>query len=371
MAVFRVFDSQLIPEEEFRQKESELVRQLQARAEGADPGPSVTLGSGQVFGAGPVFGADTVPAAGEIVAFEPVGQGKPIIIDIRRVYSGKVGVKNIGGTGDIAVASGVKNWGAFKASARGLNWVAKRTGRRSLLDNPGALIDGTTIVAAQKAVVTRQLSVTLELGAADREGGVFDTLGAAFDHAAKVPLFMPQAGFLLAAGQLLPAVGSLLKALSGGKRNWDETVELSFGIPGLPNADAGFRIVAAANAGLDALAFDHRRGLLKADGSPYDGDEPYVVLGVDGRLDSELGNFTAAVASADLTKRFFNARSGLSAVIDELLDLAEIVSDVKFRDEALDLKRQMEGMNATEKAEAQKRLDALLKNIGTEALKPK
>jgi hypothetical protein len=365
MAVFRVFDTQVIPEEEFRQKEPEIVRQHLARASGTDAGPSITLGSGQVFGAAPTT------AAGNTVGFEPVGQGKPITIDIRKVYSGKVGTKSLfDGTGDIAVASGVKNWGAFKASARGLNWVARKTGRQTLLESPSALADGTTVIAAQKAVVTRQLSVTLELAAAEREGGIFDTLGAAFQQAAGIPLFMPQAGFLLAAGQLVPAVGNLLKALTGGRSSWDETAELSFGMPGLPNADAGLRIVAAANAGLDDLAFDHRRGLLNPDGTPYNGDEPYVVLAVDGRFDPEMANFTPAVASADLTRRFFNAQSGLTGVIDELLDLAEIVSDVKFRDQALALQKQMTGMSGTDKAEAQKRLEALVKNIANEALKP-
>lgn len=365
MAVFRVFDSQVIAEEEFLQKEPEIVRHELARREGAAAGPSITLGSGQVFGAGPAS------PAGEAVGFEPVGQGKPITIDIRKVYSGKVGSKSLfDGTGDIAVASGVKNWGAFKASARGLNWVAKRTGRQTLLESPSALTDGTTVIAAQKAVVTRQLSVTLELAAAEREGGIFDTLGAAFQQAAGIPLFMPQAGFLLAAGQLVPAVGNLLKALTGGRSSWDETAELSFGMPGVPNADAGFRIVAAVNAGLDDLRFDHRRGLIKADGNPYDGDEPYVVLAIDGRFDPELSSFTPAVAGADLTRRFFNAQSGLSGVIDELLDLSEIVSDVKFRDQALALQKQMAGMSDTDKAEAQKRLEALVKNIANDALKP-
>lgn len=371
MAVFRVLGDQLVPESEYAVKAPELVRAMHGAGARSDSGPSIALESGQLF----EFAAIAADPAGggTTTGFTPIRFGSPVTIDIRHVYTGKVGSSGGflgGGTGDIAVVSGVKEWSAFKASARALNWVATKKGKRTNLPRPSALKDGTPIIAYQKAIATKQLVVSVELASAPREESILDVLGEAFAAAAQIPLFLPYAGALLAAGQIVPATGKLLKAISGGNSSWDATEELNFGIAGLADADAGYRVIASANSGLEGLRFRPGAGLIDSDGQPYDGDQPYVVIAVDGAAQSELENFTAMVTSAEVMKRFHMGESGQNPIVDDLLDLMTIISDVKFREEALALKGKMTGMAEDETAKAQARYDALVKNIIKGELKP-
>lgn len=372
MTVFRVLGDQLVPEAEFNAKAPELVRSMESALSGHDAGPSIGLSSGSPFSFSPPV---EKPVEGTVVqGFTPVNFGTPITIDIRHVYTGKVGSKGDGffggGTGDIAVVSGVKEWSAFKGSARALNWIAHKKGKRENLGNPGALKDGTPIIAYQKAIATKQLVVSVELASAPSDDSVFKVLEQAFSAAMGIPLFMPYAGALLAAGQILPAAGKLLSSITSGNSQWDATEELSFGVAGFANADAGFRVIASANSGLEGMRFRTGSGLIDADNRPYAGDQPYVVIAIDGAAQPELEDFTAMVTSSEVMKRFRLGETGQQPMIDDLVDLMTIISDVKFREEALDLKGKMSDMSAPDKAKAKERFDALVKNIMKKELKP-
>jgi hypothetical protein len=370
MAVYRVLDGQLVQEDEFRAKGTDLVRSMQAAKAGMDPGPSITLDNDIEF---EVAIAPSEQAVSQ--SFTPVKFGDPLTIDIRHVYSGNVGTK--GGflgmgdiNGDIAVCSGVKEWSAFKASARALNWVAQRTSKYEMVKPPTALQDGTRLIAYQKAVATKQVIVSVEIASAPYQDQLLEKLGGAFTAAAKIPLLMPYAGYLLAAGQIVPAVGKLLEAVTGGHSDWVQSEELNFGLAGTAPADAGFRVIARGTAGFDNYRFKSGSGLIGPDGKVYSGDDPYVVVALDGAASPELESFTASVAGAELMRRFHMGETGQSGLIDGILELTTIISDVKFRDEAITLKQKMKDMTPAEQAKAQPQLDALIKNIVKSELRP-
>ncbi|WP_421020782.1 hypothetical protein, partial [Klebsiella pneumoniae] len=73
-------------------------------------------------------------------------------------------------------------------------------------------------------------------------------LGGAFTAAAGVPLFLPYAGALLAAGQLVPLAGSLIDAIGARSPGWHQSAELSFDLPGYAPVAADFRLVAPATS---------------------------------------------------------------------------------------------------------------------------
>ena len=359
----------LIQEDEFRAKGVDLVRKMQATIAGADPGPSITLDNDMEF---EVAIAPSDAAVSQ--SFTPVRFGDPLTVDIRHVYSGNVGTKGgflgFGGIGDIAVCSGVKEWSAFKASARALNWVAPQTYKNETVRQPAALQDGTRLIAYQKAVATKQVIVSVEIASAPYENQLLEKLGTAFTSAAKIPLLMPYAGYLLAAGQIVPAVGKLLETISGGHCDWVQSEELNFGLAGTAPADAGFRVIARGTAGFDNHRFKADTGLIGPDGRAYTGDDPYVVVALDACPAPELENFTASVAGAELMRRFQMGQSGQSGIIDGILELTTIISDVKFRDEAVTLKQKMRDMTPADQAKAQPQLDALIKNIVKSELRP-
>lgn len=367
--IYSIIDSHLISDVEFAKKDFE--RQILARDAGG-AGERITLDDGAELdftvpdASAPLFTADD-----GVTPLPPIGFGLPMTVDIRHVYSGEVGVKNIDGTGDIAVMSGVKDWSVFKAAGRALNFVAVRHGKRSTLPGPNALSDGTRVVAYQKAVVAKQVLLTVELAAAGKQNGALTQLGSAFTAAAGVPLFMPYAGALLAAGQIVPIVGRLADAIAGGRPKWSQPAEINFGLPGTRPSVAEFKLLASPTANFSGHTFVAGRGLVDRGGNLYQGDDPYVVVAIYGGQNTDLDDFTPALAGADLMKRFHEAQSGSGGVLDDVVELMKVASDVKFRDQAIALQAQIEAAPAgTDTAPLKDKFDAAVANIGNPAMRP-
>lgn len=362
--IYNIIDSHLVGEHEFAAKG--LVRQLSLRNE-STLGERIVLDSGAhldfstLASTAPLF---TLPDG--VTPLPEIGFGLPMTVDIRHVYSGNVGVRNIDGTGDIAVMSGVKDWSVFKAAGRALNFVAIHQGKRSSLTGPGALSDGTRVVAYQKAVVAKQVLLTIELAAAGKQNGALSQLSSAFTAAAGIPLFMPYAGALLAAGQIVPIVGKLADALSGGHSPWSLPAEINFGLPGTKPSVAEFRLLASASADFTGYTFKAGIGLVDAQGAIYSGDQPYVVVAIYGGQNTDLENFTPTLADADLLKRLHQG-----SPLDDLVDLMKVASDVKFRDLALSIKGQIDAaLPGADTAELKSKYTAAIANIGNPALRP-
>lgn len=362
MATYRIIGEHLVSEAEFAEKADALI-ELATAAPAANV-PSITLANKAILSVDAF--APQLDDTGTEIAFPPVEFGKPLTIDIRGAYTGRVGSQGLlSGTGDIAVVSGVKAWSAVKASARALNFIKPKTGRHTLIASPGALNDGTRVVAYQKAVATSQLTVTFEIRSASHDGEVIGKLGEAFTAAAGIPLFLPYAGVLLAAGKVLPLAGNLVSALSGGPPHWSQSEDLSIDLPGYEPVSAGLRVVAAAASGLDQMRYVDKVGLVDATGNPYRGDEPYVVIAVYGGARPELDGFTAAALTADLAARFYPAKDGFGAAIDDVIGLARVASDWTFRKQADALRKKIAGLPADseEKTVLDKQLAAVEANI--------
>ena len=336
MAVYRIFGEHLVSETEFAQKGTEITRMAAAPPDAAHP--SITLANDAVLSMQTIK-----PAAGpDLIQFPPVAFGQPMTVDIRSAYTGAVGSKSFfDGTGDIAMVSGVKNWSSFNASARALNFVQKKLGRHGMLKGPNAIEDGTRIVAYEKAVATSQIITTYEIVAAPPDDGLLAKLGGAFSAAAGIPLFMPYAGALLAAGQLVPVVGKLIDALSGQTQRWSESADLTFDLPGFAPVSADFRLVAHAGSPLEQMRYKPNVGVVDANDALYAGDEPYVVIAVYGGARPELDNFAPGVVVADMARRFYPSSTGVGAAFDDVLAMARIASDWKFRQQADKLAEQI------------------------------
>jgi hypothetical protein len=365
MATWRILGDKVVPEQQLLANASEILSGIEPGAFRAGRAP----GEGGLVGMGPVE-----PATPESLAnFTAVGFGRPLMIDIRHVYTGHVGVEGLFGekSADTAVVSGVKDWSEFKATARALNWIAEGTRKRMSLSRPSALAAGSALVCYQRAVVTSQLRVSFELAASGQNAGVGQFLAKAFERAAGIPLFMPYAGALLAASQLLPASFDLLQRVTSRPTDWGESEDLNFGHPGTEDADAGFRLIASPGFPADKLRFKAGTGLVDSSGNAFAGPEPYIIIGIDGAPQKTLESFTPTVASAELLRRFKLGEQG-DGPIDDLLDLMTIVSDVKFRDQAMRAKEELEDLDADDPArpKVQARYDALVKNIMTKQLRP-
>jgi hypothetical protein len=357
MTVFRVLDDYIISESEYEPKQKELTAFFNERATGKKVEP-FPLSGGRVL-------ATTLPHTPDPkVPFTPLDRGKPLTIMIRDVYTGKYP----GLLGDIAVVSGLKNFDILNAASRALNFLEQKQKQHTLLARPSAFSYGSALVAYSPAILTDSLTVSFELAVAIFPKALTDALSSAFSSLAGIPLLLPYAGYLLGGGQLLKLVGTAGHALFDGIRfHIDE--QINFHFAGSVPTPAGFRILAKFD--VSQFKYEDGKGIIDADGKYYTGDEPYIVISVDGAQNDDLKSFVPAVASADVLQRFFQAQDGAQVAVDTVVQGLQLVSDLKYRDQAQKLQAKLAAAPAADKPAIQQQLDAVLNNISMDALKPK
>ncbi|MEP9359538.1 hypothetical protein [Sphingomonas sp. KR3-1] len=372
MAQFHVLGGELIAKGRLLEQASEIDALGSGGAVTLPSGRTVTLQDVAEVAPDRAYGGEEAEATALTTQFTPIGPNKPLTVLITYVYPGKYPKGGLfGGPKDMAVVSGVKDYSVFAASARALNMLKQGVTKREGFSGPAAFEQGTALVAYQPAVVTDSQTITIE-GAFDNfPDELVNKVGDAINSAAGIPLFLPWAGYMLAAGALTKLAGGLADALFDGKPafSFDET--LDFNIPGTALPTADFRVLANNSFNPTGYHFDRKRGLLDANGNAYAGDEPYVVVSLDGAERPKLADFAPTVASAAVLKRFFNMRDGANASIDAIVDGLKLLSDSKYRFEADDLQRKIAAMaDGADKTALAARRAAILKNIGNDLLKP-
>jgi hypothetical protein len=361
MAMFRIVGDHVVGEREFEARGTELRDYFKARGENRSADLELS-NARRLTADSPVVSPGPVP-------FTPIGYGSPLTILIRDVYTGKFPHWAFLGGGDVAVVSALKNYDVFAAGARALNFVQKAVKPKTHLTTPAANADGCKLVAYSPAVMTESLSVSFEF-AVDEFNEEFTTmLSGAFSALAGIPILLPYAGYLLCAGEVLKLAGDAGHALFDGVK-FEVTSSVDFKIPGVAPATADFRILCH----FDASAYRYRDGvgLVDAGGTPYSGDEPYIVISLDGAPNDDLKKFAPTVTSAGVLQRFFQVQNGGQAAVDALVHGLQLASDFKYRELAVMLDKKLAQTQPTDPARAdlKAKLDAALKNISSDALRP-
>ncbi|WP_147283710.1 hypothetical protein [Bosea caraganae] len=306
--------------------------------------------------------------------FNPIGFGLPLTVMIRHVYTGCFPESGFfsGGDGDVAVVSGVKDFDVFAASARALNLIAKNQKAGAHLHGPSAFSEGTTLVTYSPAVLAKSITLTVELAVATFPAAFVASVASAFSSLAGLPILMPYAGYLLGAGQLVKIGGDLGHSLLD-KPVFSVTEPLNFNLPGAEPARADFRVLSKGLLQADRYDYVDGKGLIdRASRRPYDGAEPYIVISLDGAADKRLEKFAPTVASAEILQRFFQMKDNQQAVIESFVEGMRLVSDLKYRDQAVGLQAEIAAAEegSPERKELEKRLVAVAKNISNLTLKP-
>jgi hypothetical protein len=364
MPVFRVIEGNIISEAEYRSKRNELVEFVSARAAGHAKS-EFALSSARKLAA-------TAPRDLPTTGFTPIGKGLPLTIMIREIYTGEHPERGIfGGDGDVAVVSALKSYEVFNASTRALNFLVKNVDQHTRLEQPSPFLDGTSLVAYSPAVMTDSLTVGFELAVATFPLEFVNSLTNAIGTLSGIPLLLPYAGYLLGAGQVLKLVGNIGHALFDGIK-FSVTSSIDFDVPGTESALSGFRIVAESDE-FASHTYTSQGGVVDANGNKYSGDSPYIVISLDGKPNDNLRTFAPTVASAAVLQRFFEAPDGGQVAIDTVVQGLKYVSDFKYREQAIKLRDRLAERDLDEptKKQLQSQLDATLKNILTDELKPK
>lgn len=361
MAIFSVIGDAVVGTNELIERGDEITEHVKRR--GRD---GVSL-EGQLI---PPERRGPISSAGEVPAFKQIGKGLPLQVVIDHIYTGKYPKKSVfGETSDVAVVSGVKDYAVFAASTRALNVLGKDIPPRSSLRS-SAFEDGTPLVMYSPAVMSDSLTLSVELAVDSFDKSLFDIVARGLQTAAGIPLMLPYSGFLLGAGEVLKLAGGLGDALFDGKPAFSITETLNFGLPGRPLAVADHWLL-THQRNLTGYTYHPGQGLLDPTGTPYNGDDPYVVLTLDGRERPELNSFTPTAASAAVLEKFFAMKDRASASVETLVEGLQLVSDMKLRKQAEDLKTRIAGTaDGPSKDSLKAELDAVLKNIGNSLLRP-
>jgi hypothetical protein len=321
MPVYHAVANAVVSLEELRDKAAEVedfTTALRERRGATMTLAGVTVDSAALAGAG---------------AFTEIGIGKPLTVQIRHVYTGRhprAGV--FSSRKDMLVTSALKSVAVFNAAPRAVNFLKKRVDARSGFSSPAATEDGTPLVFYSPAVASSSIVVTFELVFDEFPNELLSRIGATFTSLAALPVFLPASGYLVAAGTIVRIAGSLGQALFDGRPAFTLTDPLEFDVPGSHSPMADFRILCGPGFDPTLYRFEPNRGLVSHEsGKPYQGDEPYLVLSLDGAKREEYEAFTPTMAGAAVLERFFNLREGAEAGLEAFGDAMKLYNDWQFR----------------------------------------
>ncbi|HEX2254411.1 MAG TPA: hypothetical protein VHQ65_14175 [Thermoanaerobaculia bacterium] len=308
--------------------------------------------------------------------FKPIGVGKPLTIRIASVYPGDLPPRGgiFGKARGSLVTSAVKSWQSFDMQPRALNILKRGVKKRETILGPAATEEGTPLVFYSPALVDRSLIVTFELAFDDVNEAVIQAVGAVFQVAAGLPVFVSAAPHLLAASALFRLGGQIANALFDGRAEFQGTENLYLDIPGEKATPAGFALITRSPLDESMLIKHYVTGsgqlVEKDSGTAYSGEIPYVVMALDGTPDPALETFSASAASAALLKKFYNVRPEGETDAGILVQALTFYNDFRYREQILDLDGRISQATGEDKKRLELRRGALLTNIKSDLFKP-
>jgi hypothetical protein len=309
-----------------------------------------------------------------IADFTQIGINRPLTVQIRHVYTGQFPKQRfLSGNKDMLVTSATKDVAVFNAASRAVNFLRKDVAANSGFDSPAATDQGTPLVWYTPAVTSSSTILTLEIIFDEFPNELVGKISTALSGLAGIPIFIPAAGYLLAAGTVVKLAGDLGQALFDGKPVFSATETIDFDTPGAIIAEAEFRIICNPDFDASQFRFIPKRGLVDSNGKVYDGAEPYVVISLDGKKRDEFASFGATMASSALMQKFYNIKDGTEAALDTVVEAMKLFNDSKFRAkvDAIDKKLAGIDLNSPEGKDLGEKRNAFAANILNDVMKPK
>jgi hypothetical protein len=315
---------------------------------------------------------------GRAMGFTEIGFAKPITIHIERVYTGKypkLGWKN---KKDMLITTAYKSENIVGASPRSFNWIERgiKKPNRSYT-TVSATQEGTNLVYAKPAVDKDAIILTIDLSFDDFDDRLLDVFSKILGSAGAIPAFSAYSPYLLVAGKLANLGKEIGNRILDSKPEISLDAKLYFRRAGkIPVKEGKIAIVAEEFASIAKNTFtisNEDKLVDKNSGEAYEGNQPYVILSLDGSpLSHELQNFSPVLASAAQLKRFLAVNDGEDTDADIIIDALKLYNDYKFRIEAEALKKLLgeQDLSEKEKQRITDELNAITQNIINEVLRP-
>jgi hypothetical protein len=313
------------------------------------------------------FDVGTVPVGDGVRPFADIDFGKPLNVLLRRVYTGKFPEKRLlNSRKPMLITSAIKDISTTSASAQAVNVLKQSVSPRSVFSGPGAREEGTAVVYYSPAVVSSLITISVQMIFDDFNEELFTRASQLFGNLAGVPIFVPASGYLLGASSILKLASDVGSAIFSGHPALDESIELDFSFGGGSIPQPGFWVLSPMPLDRKRYQFDPTSGLMdKSTGRAYDGDDPIVVLSIDGSSQPTLTNFSPLLASAGLLSRFFGQKQGSEVLMDNVLAAMKLYNDFTYRTKAEELQKQIATLPATDvsRKKLQQQIEALNASI--------
>jgi len=262
----------------------------------------------------------------------PVGIGKPLSIELLCVYTGNAPNKFLGRKKDLIVVSGIKDVRTHGQYTKAINMIAAKEKDYTRIYPSGAV--GVPLVYYTPALDIGTVFCNIEMVADTFNEKAFDKIGDAFNMAASVPIFLTSNPYLLA-GSAITKIGKKLgNKFLESKAFLDGAFELRFDTPGVPISISDYLIVyndgqhgefQEFSPGMLGKGVNKKLALIHDEtGKEYDGEEPYILLNIDGRnRDHEFKDFTPKAISAAFSEKFYGkgASSNSTEILEEAIML--------------------------------------------------
>ncbi len=305
---------------------------------------------------------------------EAIGTGRPLSIIVRHIYTGRFPNASMFGASrkDLLLTSAVRDvFTTFSAAPRAINILKRQIARSTNIKGVDATESGTPLIFYTPAVTMVSSTATIELSFDDYSDELVSRIGSAITSAGGIPLFGPYGSVMIGVGLAIKLVSSVVNTVADAKAEFSVSERLEFELPDGAPIEAGHLVLCEDSFDPTPYRFKLGTGLVDASGHAYAGDEPYVVLLLDGKKQDAFAAFTPTAATADLLGRFLQQKDSSDVVISSIVDAVKLYTDFRFRIEADRLAEQLDGLtpDSNEYAALKKKVDALLANVGEPLLK--
>jgi hypothetical protein len=319
------------------------------------------------------FDVGTVAPGDAIRPFADIDFGKPLNILIRRVYTGRYPEKKMfSSRKPMLITSAIKDITTTSASAQAINVLKQSVSPNSVFSGPSAREEGTSLLYYSPAVASSLITLSVQMVFDNFDEELFTRASQLFTSLSGIPIFVPASGYLLGAASILKLASDVGSAVFTRGAALDESIELDFSFGGGSIPKPGFWVLSSAPLELQRYRFDPTSGLVeKTTGKSYDGDDPVIVLSLDGSHQPTLTNFAPLMASASLLGRFVGQKQGSEVMMDSVLSAMKLYNDFTYRKKAEDLQQQLAGLAPDNelRKKLQNQVEALNTSIGEPRLR--
>lgn len=312
-----------------------------------------------------------VSPASDLTPFLEIGPSKPLVVEIRNVYTGKYPKRDR----KMLVTSAMKSLTDTSVAPRAINFMTQKDVESKSNNSIVAAVDpGSPLIYYTPALTKPNSTITVDMGFDAFNGGILRSIASIFKGAGELPIFAPISSFLMGAGEVLNLGKELGDRFLESKPVFSASDPITFLRGGSRVPEAGFRLITESDFPVelrDNYQVSPDGYLVDKSGRGYDGDIPYVVISLDGRKIDSYVDFEPLQASAGILEDFFNLREGQDQDLGVILNGLKLINDLSFRSKADKLAEQIAAENDAEKKnELETQFDAFVANIREERLRP-